>query len=84
MDQMWFDVQTKHLMGIKWQKIREKLMNYPVNCDDKAKRLTMHPGLLLAEEREGPPQGTLDCVQKTGVIMIKKEGVAEPDEAPAM
>ena len=63
MDQMWSDVLTKPLMGIKWQEMRAKLMNRPVNYDDKAERLATYPGLLPAKEREGPPQGTLDCVQ---------------------
>ncbi len=69
-------------MGIKWLEMRAKLMNCPVNYDGEAEHLAMYPGLLLAKEREGPPQGTLDCVRKTGVVTIKKAGVAEPKKAP--
>ena len=61
-DQMWSDALTKTLMGIKWQEMRKKLMNRRVNYDDEAKRLATHPGLLPADKREGPRQGTLECV----------------------
>ncbi len=81
---MWSDVLTKSLMGIKWREMRAKLMNFPVNYDDEVKRWATHPGLLSAKERGGLPQGTLDCVKKTGVVTTKKAGVAKPDEVLAM
>ena len=45
-DQMWTSILTKPLMGIKWQEMRVKLMNCPVNVEDEAEHLAMHPGLL--------------------------------------
>ncbi len=47
-DQMWSDVLTKSLLDIKWQEMRTKITNCPVNYGDEAEHLAMHPGLLPA------------------------------------
>ncbi len=57
-------------------------MNCLVKNDVEVEQLAMHPGLLPANGRSGPPKGTRDCVQKTGVVMIRKPGVAKPRDTP--
>ena len=65
---MWVDVRTKPKQGGPFCLDRSHCMNVPINYDDNAEHLKIHPLLLPSDERPINPKQTKDQLQKTQII----------------
>ena len=69
-DEMWADVNTKHVQGTKFRVMRAEVMGISVDYDDEHERRRTHPKLL--------PEIKPDQISATDFETLKKVANATP------